>query len=205
MCVVVLSHHFQTIFVFIITVTNGMSTLETATNFLRRTRDAFAKARNSSSSKPSVIDLTFRLDEKARYKELLEKSSPNVTSYHSTNDTFSKYHTPVGKYFSAEGYRSRQMIDACKLKPKVVDSIDLTEGSSRRNKPRKSTSTAEAVIKVLDDFDSDAIVVKDSDSDVEILPTPPSPKPDFKVERVNSLKSVVDSCEFSDRKWLEEQ
>lgn len=181
-----------------------MGTLESATNLLKRTRDVLARSRNFSS-KPSVIDLTFRLDEKMKYKELLEKSSPNTT-YNSANDTFSKYHTPVGKYLPPEGYRSRQMIDACKLRPKIVDSIDLTDDQLKRNKAtRRSTSTAEAVIKVLDDFDNDAIVVKDSDSDVEILPNPPSPKPDFKVERVNSLKSVVDSCEFSNRKWLEEQ
>lgn len=156
------------------------------------------------SQKNSVIDLTFRLDEKKRYKELLEKSSPSV-SLNSSNDTYSKYYTPVGKLYSTEGFRSRQMIDACKPRRRVIDSIDLTSTSPKRNQSRKSLSTAEAVIKVLDDFDNDTIVVKDSDSDVEILPNPPSPKPDFKVERVNSLQPVVDSCEFSNRKWLEEQ
>lgn len=155
--------------------------------------------------KSSVVDLTFRLDEKLRYKELLEKSSPNVF-FSSSDDSLSKYHTPVGKYLSAENFRSRKMVEACKARQQLIDSIDLTESSSKRNKLRKSTATAEAVIKVLDDFDNnDAILVKDSDSDVEILPTPPSPKPDFKVERVNSLKPVVDSCEFSKRQWLEEQ
>lgn len=33
----------------------------------------------------------------------------------------------------------------------------------------------------------------------------PTPKPDFNVERVNSLKPLVEACEFSNRKWLEEE
>lgn len=187
---------------FCIVIVNGAEALESASSILKRARDTLARAR-STTKKSSVIDLTFRLDEKLRYKELLEKSSPNVTFTSSNND--SKYYTPVGKYFCAENFRGRQMVDACKSRQKIVDSIDLTDAALKRSKPRRSTSTAQAVIKVLDDFDNDAIVVKDSDSDVEILPTPPSPKPDFKVERVNSLKPVVDACEFSDRKWLEEQ
>lgn len=184
-----------------IVLVNGADALESASSILKRARDTLARAR-STTKKSSINDLTFRLDEKLRYRELLEKSSPNVT-FTSNND--SKYYTPVGKYFSTENYRGRQMVDACKMRQKVIDSIDLTDVSLKRNKSRRGTSTAQAVIKVLDDFDNDAIVVKDSDSDVEILPTPPSPKPDFKVERVNSLKPVVDACEFSDRKWLEEQ
>lgn len=60
------------------------------------------------------------------------------------------------------------MVDACKTRQKIVDLIDLTEGCQEtKEKPRRSTSTADVVIKVLEDFD-DAIVVKDSDSDVEV-------------------------------------
>lgn len=177
--------------------------MESASTILKKARESITGAQNSTG-KSSINDLTFRLEEKLRYKELLEKTSPNVT-FTSSNDSFSKYYTPVGKYFCTENYRARRMVDACKSRQKIIDSIDLTDNSLKKHKLRRSTSTAQAVIKILDDFDNDAVVVKDSDSDVEILPTPPSPKPDFKVERVNSLKQVVDACEFSDRKWLEEQ
>lgn len=65
-------------------------------------------------------------------------------------------------------------------------------------------STKEKIKKVLDDFDSDAVVVKDSDSESDvILVSPPSPKPDIVVEPINSLKKVVDLVEETKSGWVE--
>lgn len=150
-----------------------------------------------------VLDQTFRLDEKMKYKELLEKAAPNIsTGFKSPNDSFSKYHTPTGKLFNFGSTRGRQMLDACRTKPKVVDSIDLTSSKFESTKPKLSTK--ETIIKILDDFDSEPVTVKDSDSDIEILPSSPSPTPDIKVDRVNSLKVVIDTSEASHSHWLEE-
>lgn len=158
---------------------------------------------NLLQPRPSVhsaaLDQTFRLDEKLKYKELLEKAVPS-TSFYSSNDSFSKYRTPVGKLFSLGGLRGRQMVNSCRKRTgKIVESIDLTD-SEKSGK----LSTKETIIKVLDDFEPEPIVVKDSDSDVEILPSPPTPPPDIKVDRVNSLKTVLDTCEETKSDWLEE-
>lgn len=69
--------------------------------------------------------------------------------------------------------------------------------AARMRDGRKCTAK-DTIIKVL----NEPIVIKDDDSDVEILPTPPEPKPDIKIARVNTLKTVI-NLEASDRKWLE--
>lgn len=58
---------------------------------------------------------------------------------------------------------------------------------------------------MLDSLENEPVVVKDSDSeDSVILLNPPSPKPDIKVDPVNSLKKYVDTTEFSKEQWLSE-
>lgn len=95
------------------------------------------------------------------------------------------------------------MIDICRTKPKVVDSIDLTTASKSGPAKPLSSKMTDTIIKVLDDFDSEPITLKDSDSDVEILPTSPSPTPDIKVDRVNSLKIMIDTTENYHPSWLD--
>lgn len=147
----------------------------------------------------TLLDQTFRLDEKLKYKELLEKAAP-TTSFYGSNDSFSKYRTPVGKIFTFGGLRGRQMVSACRKRGgRIVDSIDLTDSEKSGKLSTKAT-----IIKVLDDFENEPIVVKDTDSDVEILPSPPTPPPDIKVDRVNSLKVVLDTDEETKSDWLEE-
>ncbi|XP_028129376.2 sentrin-specific protease 1 [Diabrotica virgifera virgifera] len=66
-------------------------------------------------------------------------------------------------------------------------------------------STKDRIKKVLDDFDSDPVVIKDSDSDSDVVVVnPPSPKPDIKVEPVNSLKNIINFPEQSKTKWLDD-
>lgn len=66
-------------------------------------------------------------------------------------------------------------------------------------------STKDTIKKVLDNFDGDMVVVKDSDSESDVvLISPPSPKPDIVVEPVNSLKKVVDLVEETKNDWIEE-
>ncbi|CAG9835228.1 unnamed protein product [Diabrotica balteata] len=66
-------------------------------------------------------------------------------------------------------------------------------------------STKDRIKKVLNDFDSDPVVIKDSDSDSDIvIVNPPSPKPDIKVEPVNSLKNIINFPEQSKSKWLDD-
>lgn len=184
----------ENIYIYFCVAVNGTGFLKTDKNLLKRSRGSTSTSR-TPASKLSVIDLSFRLDEKLRYKELLERSS-----FHLDDDSHS-----FGKNFPSDYSRGRKMVDACKIRQKIFDVIDLTDDSSKRYNFKKSSSTAKAVKKVLDDFDNDAIVVKDSDSDIEIFTDPPSPKSDFKVERLNSLKSVVESCEFSKKKWLKDE
>lgn len=112
------------------------------------------------------------------------------------------------------------MVSACKKRSaKLVDSIDLTDSEKSGKLSTKETIIKVvdkfvrlsvnyccflSIVKVLDDFETEPIVVKDSDSDVEILPSPPTPPPDIKVDRVNSLKTVLDTCEETKSDWLEE-
>lgn len=65
-------------------------------------------------------------------------------------------------------------------------------------------STKDTIKKVLDNFDLDAVVVKDSDSESDVVVvSPPSPKPDIVVEPVNSLRKVVDLVEETKSDWIE--
>ncbi|XP_017773058.1 PREDICTED: sentrin-specific protease-like [Nicrophorus vespilloides] len=142
----------------------------------------------SFSKKIFPLDFGFRLDEKKKYEELLNKSRSSLL------DVSSIYGTPVGKI--SPKMRTREIL---KLATKSLLPIeDLTNGES--SKPKLSTK--DTIIKVLDDLDSEVIAIEDCDSDVEIVPSPPSPKPDIKVDRVNSLRTTVHPHEPQHSDWI---
>ncbi|KAK4880088.1 hypothetical protein RN001_008234 [Aquatica leii] len=146
----------------------------------------------------SVLEQSFRLDEKLKYKELLAQAAPSS----SLTNSFLKYSTPVGKVFMDDSRRGNKMVNLCLNKGnKVTGVIDLTvNGTSDASK--KQMRTKDTIIKVLGESSSRPTTIKDSDSDIEILPQPPSPKPDIKVERVNSLKKIVDTSQTARETWL---
>lgn len=165
----------------------------------------FSQDRNGSTSKISPIpytrasfsspalDYSIRLDDKQKYKELLD----NVAN--GTFNDSSIYGTPLG---SLSGYnllsRGKKLIELSKSpRQRAREVIDLTSDSKTK------LNKKDIVNKVLDDFDSkDLVILDDSDSDVEILPTPPSPKPDIRVDPVNSLKPVINTSKATQSKWL---
>lgn len=129
-------------------------------------------------TRPGVgsLDYSFRLDDKMQYKKLLERAS---------NDS-SIYSTPVGKLFN---------YDSANRGAKMVNMVTKS--------PRMSTK--DRIQKVLDDFENEPVVLKDSDSDSDVIfVNPPSPKPDIKVDPVNSLKKIVDTSEPTKSDWLQD-
>jgi hypothetical protein len=148
---------------------------------------------NSSMASPT-LDYSIRLDDKKKYQMLLDNLAMQ-NSFNSTMNSSSSYGTPVGTMFN----RSRRLVEMCKSpKQKSFDVVDLT------NENKTKLSTKDRVIKVLDDFESETLVIEDSDSDVEVLPSPPSPKPDIKVPPVNSLKAVIDTSRAARHEWLDD-
>jgi Ulp1 family protease len=146
---------------------------------------------NSSMASPT-LDYSIRLDDKKKYQMLLDNLAMQ-NSFNSTMNSSSSYGTPIGTMFN----RSRRLVEMCKSpKQKSFDVVDLT------NENKTKLSTKDRVIKVLDDFESETLVIEDSDSDVEVLPSPPSPKPDIKVPPVNSLKAVIDTSRAARHEWL---
>uniref|UniRef100_A0A1Y1KKI8 Ubiquitin-like protease family profile domain-containing protein n=1 Tax=Photinus pyralis TaxID=7054 RepID=A0A1Y1KKI8_PHOPY len=150
----------------------------------------------------SVLNQSFRLDEKMKYKQLLAENAPNYTS--DLRESFSKYSTPVGKIFMHnQTKRNRQLVDLALNKNEPSKIIDLT-AIGTNGTVRRSLSTKDTIKKVLDDFSTnEPITIKDSDSDIEILPRPPSPKPDIKVEPVNSIQKIIDTSEETHTDWLQ--
>ncbi|GJQ67265.1 hypothetical protein Trydic_g8169 [Trypoxylus dichotomus] len=166
------------------------------------------------------FELSFRLDEKRKYKELLSKAAPNALKKSLLN-SFAEYSTPIGKILPPlrlENARSRKLVElALKSNEKKVDEfIDLTAASEKQKtngfsgstvnnkiKPRRS-ATSTKIEKVLSEIDNE-VVVKDSDSDVEILPAPPSPKSDFPLEKCNSLKTFVHPSQPTHDSWFKNQ
>ncbi|XP_068904296.1 sentrin-specific protease-like [Tenebrio molitor] len=146
---------------------------------------------NSSMASPT-LDYSIRLDDKKKYQMLLDNLAMQ-NSFNSTMNSSSSYGTPIGTMFN----RSRRLVEMSKSpKQKSFDVVDLT------NENKTKLSTKDRVIKVLDDFESETLVIEDSDSDVEVLPSPPSPKPDIKVPPVNSLKAVIDTSRAARHEWL---
>lgn len=134
----------------------------------------------------SALDQSIRLDEKKQYQEMLNKSFL-------VSESFQDYSTPIGKIppVLSKGSRGKRCVDLARTGavPKTIGFIDLT-----KNKPKLTAK--ETIARVLNNFDSnDVVEIKDNESDIEILPDPPSPEPDFKVHRVNSLKTYIDLSE----------
>lgn len=145
-------------------------------------------------ARSSLLDQSVQLDEKQKYKELLAKMAPiSTVKPTSTFSLFSKYNTPTG--------RGKKLLTlASQKEPKRPTFIDLTNGTAKS--AQATSSTGDAIKKAIEDFDKEHVTVRDSDSDVEILPTPPSPKSDIQVERVNTLKKEVEQSERFQRDWL---
>ncbi|XP_060518613.1 uncharacterized protein LOC132697273 [Cylas formicarius] len=129
----------------------------------------------------SLLDESYRIDDKMQYKKLLAAASSNSVD--------SIYYTPVGKLFE---YDMASKDRKGSGKSPLFDS---------RTKSKETTK--DCIIKVLDNHSSEHISIKDSDSDDVIFVSPPSPKPDIIVDPVNSFKKIVDSSMFSKRDWLD--
>ncbi|XP_019876205.1 sentrin-specific protease isoform X2 [Aethina tumida] len=139
--------------------------------------------RNSSSS----IDASIRLDDKMTYKRLLDTVINN-----SSNSSL--YYTPQGEYFNSSNQRTNRIMGMAQ------QNCDKKNDSSSSN---KKMSTKATIIKVLDDYEGDSVLIRDSDSDSSVTECrPPSPLPDIKVEPVNSLKVELDSNEHTKSDWL---
>lgn len=124
-----------------------------------------------------LIDYSDQLEDKIHYKQLLEQSSGCESS---------SYHTPVGKIF--ERYNFTNL-----AKPVGLNKTEVKPKDTVKNR----------IMKVLDGLENDPVVIKDSDSeDSVIMVNPPSPKPDIKVDPINSLKKIVDTSEASKGDWL---
>lgn len=194
--------------VFDLTETNGHnSNVQNGTKYKTSYSNSFNNRRRYSYS--TSLNQSFRLDEKRRYGELLSRAAPNA-NISSLIDSIAEYGTPVGKLFNSTSSRSRRMVEMAnkslsnKKKSSFIDLTDSDLEKSRSPTFKRPTSTRQTIEKVLNDFDNEVIVIKDSDSDVEVLPNPPEPKPDFVVPRVNSLKTFVDPSEPLHDDWISE-
>ncbi|XP_050307216.1 sentrin-specific protease 1-like [Anthonomus grandis grandis] len=137
-------------------------------------RNGTPKSKNSSKS---PLEYSFRLEDKMQYKKLLEQVSNNESSL---------YQTPMGKSFGSTMPERKS----------ALFSADKSNGRER---------TKDRLVKVLDSMENEPVVVKDSDSEDSdvVLVRPPSPKPDIKVEPVNSFRKIVNSSQASSPAWLD--
>nr|CAI5827162.1 unnamed protein product [Callosobruchus analis] len=116
------------------------------------------------------------------YKKLLEKAA-------NSDSIDSLYATPQGKPFG---------FDTSSRGSKILN-------MSLKNSPKDRMSTKDTIQKVLDNFPTETVVLKDSDSESDVvLVEPPSPKPDIKVEPVNSLKKVIDTSKNAKEDWVQQ-
>ncbi|CAH0557369.1 unnamed protein product [Brassicogethes aeneus] len=151
---------------------------------------------NRNTHKNSSMDFSIRLDDKIQYKKLLENAG-NISANSSI------YYTPIGKLFKPDSppqSRSARMLamatdNADKRRPSVGSTGRDSFGSRR-------LSTKDQIIKILDDLDTEPVVVPDDESDDDVVVCPPSPEPDIKVEPVNTLKKVIDCNQRSKHDWL---
>ncbi|CAG9862807.1 unnamed protein product [Phyllotreta striolata] len=140
----------------------------------RMKRMSSSNAAHSSGSSNNNSNYSVRPDDKKLYRELLESSSEYSSAL---NSTFN---------FDTSGRKGRIL----KL------AMDIPT--------REKMSTKDTIRKVLGDLENEPVVIKDSDSDSDVVfLNPPSPKPDFKVEPVNSFRKVVDTSQRATSKWLE--
>ncbi|CAG9825592.1 unnamed protein product [Phaedon cochleariae] len=148
------------------------------------TNGSFPEKNNTSRSS---LNYSIRLDDKMNYQRLIDSAAGSSPLDRSV------YSTPLGKYFDTFDTSSRagRILNMTKKSPVNDDT----------NKER--LLTRDAIKKVLHKFEGDTVVLKDSDSDSDvILVNPPTPKPDFEVEPVNSLKKIVDTSQQTDPGWL---
>lgn len=179
---------------------NGTRFHETVPCLLKDKKSKYVVPARRTIGHTSTLDQSFRLDEKRKYRELLAKTAPN--SFNNRTDSFADYGTPVGKIFTENFGRGKKMVEMARFpKAKSIDFIDLTDFNNKSSQAR-SKSTKQTIKKVLDDFDNDVIEVKVDDSLEKVLPRPPSPVPDIKVDRINSLKTFVDPSEPVHEDWI---
>lgn len=172
----------------------NIGSIQNGTKSKERTLFNTITKRTSTSRSPigsSSLDYSYRLDDKLQYKKLLESAGASGT----INDS-SIYQTPIGRLFTYDtSNRSGKIMNMLKKPPSGL--------SNNVNGSKDRMSTKDRIIKILDDFES--IEVKDSDTDSDvIIVNPPSPKPDIKVEPVNSFKKVVDTSQQTKSGWLQE-
>lgn len=130
----------------------------------------------------SSLDYSYRLDDKLHYKKLLAESANSLQNS-------SLYQTPTGKIFE-----SYNMGNSCGKKSKSP----LYGKDKLHDKP----TVKETIMRVIE---SEPVVIRDSDSeDSVVLVNPPSPKPDIKVDPINSLKKIVDTSKVSKKDWLDD-
>lgn len=138
-------------------------------------------------SRESILNESFRPDDKLRYEQLLRSTAP-IANANKVFDSasFQQYVANSGLFTT----RNKRLVDMGKRTNALTSNptafVDLTTSSKSSVSSTNRVSTRDSILKVLDDENN-----KDSDSDVEIvLPNPPSPKPDIQIDRVNSLKSL---------------
>lgn len=118
---------------------------------------------------------SIRLNDKMLYQKLLQRSKD-----------FSK--SPLFSYDTAN----------------ITSGTMVTAMNSKLESSKTKLSTKDVIKKVLGDWKNETIIIKDSDSEPDVLIVhPPSPKPDIKVEPVNSFKKVVDTAIQTKPEWLE--
>lgn len=153
---------------------------------LDRSSQNGSRSRNGSRHHAnSSLDYSYCLEDKIRYKKLLD------TIGVSSSDSSSVYYTPAGKTLQYT------------CPPRASKILGL--GLEQFEKNKKSTNTKDRLVKVLDQFKENEPVVVDSDSDSDVVAvSPPSPKPDIKVTPVNTLKTVVSTAEQTKSQWLQD-
>ncbi|XP_057664560.1 uncharacterized protein LOC130898947 [Diorhabda carinulata] len=118
---------------------------------------------------------SIRLNDKMMYRKLLQKSKD-----------FSK--SPLFNYDTAN----------------ITSGTIATTTKSKLESSNKHLSTKDVFKKVLNNWKNDTIIIKDSDSEPDaVIVNPPSPKPDIKVDPINTFKKVVDTAIETRPEWLE--
>lgn len=146
----------------------------------------YNKSQNSRYLTPS-LDYSFRLDDKMQYKKLLDSAGSHL------NDS-SFYQTPIGKYLGEVSMPSSRT-------SRILSMAKRTSSENSRNDGKLSTK--DCIIKVLDEFDSEPVTLE-SDSDSDVVFVPIEPKPDIKVDPINTLKTIVDTNKHTKVDWIKD-
>lgn len=162
----------------------GVGSPQNGTRSKDKTKQSYMRSSLNNSRVRDSLDYTFRLDDKLQYKKLIEQATNT-----SLQNNSSIYQTPLGKLF---------------------DSYDILNSSSRKakspqfdlDKSKEKPTVKETIMKVIE---SEPVIIRDSDSEESVqFVQPPSPKPDIKVDPVNSFKKIVDTSKVSKKDWLED-